>query len=102
MVDVESDYSSVEYKKEAYTGIDPKALQVFFDKHKLVSRESTFLFTISGDKDSLRKFSKDKDPFFSDNFRNACKSVLKDIHNVDARVNGSVTRQYNRKVAKLL
>lgn len=101
MTDCESDMSSYPYVPAASTNPSPHVMQVFFDKHKLISRESTFLFTISGDVDGLRKFSKDMDPYFSDNFRRACKSVLKDIHKVRVSAPGPA-RQYNHGVARLL
>ncbi|MCX6772418.1 MAG: hypothetical protein NTV88_01455 [Candidatus Micrarchaeota archaeon] len=62
--------------------VSPSELTIFYEKYALRSHESTMLFTISSDLASLRDFARDKDKFFSDNFRKACKQVLHKVHNM--------------------
>lgn len=56
------------------------SLNEFFGR--LLSREATMLFAISGDERSLRHFANTKDPFYTKNFRDACKGVLRKEYNV--------------------
>ena len=84
MTDCESDMSNSQFYNRIIETKNPRTyeLQPFYNKHKLKTHEVTVLHMISGNKAELEKSARDRDPFFSKNFRQACKNVLDQLHGV--------------------
>lgn len=81
-------------------------IEVYFQG--LRTHEATMLFVISGDTKALNEHAMElrslkRDRFFSDNFRNACKSVLENVHKIKTQAGAAgVPHSRNRTVAKIL
>ena len=95
MVDAESDLSSAMVSGSVFLaqqGKDrpsPRVMRLFYGK--LVPREASMLYAISGDPASLKEFAEKKDPFYGECFRKACSTLRARIHNTEKR--GGLPRQ---------
>ena len=85
MVDAESDLSSAMVSGSVFLaqqGKDrpsPRVMRLFYGK--LVPREASMLYAISGDPASLKEFAESRDPFYGMCFRKACSALLARVHN---------------------